>query len=839
VGRVVLRVDLGADVGQNLGTLFEARDAHGKVVAGAGFLGDYNTQDRGDRRLLHAYVKVPEAEQFALEPLPRPAEDAGTYLFGFGNRLFAKGRGGVDAKLRVWNPERGEWEVDEATIPFSVAVADGTLAATQQQVTFEGQPLVDAVAVGGRLAEPYYAGGVLVLRNYDPAASPPRNELVACDWRPGGPAPDWDSAKRQPLSTPTQFIYAYGQLGGQILAVSNAGGVFALADGEWRVLRESVPTVSYQVYSMLNFRESLLLGHYPSGEVLEFDGHDLRQLFGWPPVMPGVRREAREAQTLAIYGGDVYAGVWPWGEIWRHNPNEHGWQFLGRMFTHPAPTDTTTHPYENETRAIDPVLNRWGQRVTSLVPWGDSLYISTSAKSSAPYEAKFDFLAGDKWREYGAVYRHRRPGCLAVPFRWTKGPTTFDFRWDADRLRIEQDGQPLGETAWPAPAEPLAAPARLETGMGVFGRFAGKLSVEAETSVPRKSPFLAAYVDLQQTFDRNAPIADRQRSMETMLDSARESGLTTLMPFANTSSGSVYYPSQIVSRQVCPDWDPLGYFMSAARRRGLQVWPAICVLASGHFEPRGIVTDHPGWALRQADGRPWGFISPAHPEAQAWLVAWIDELVSRYEPDGLLLDYLRYFNRPWQLDAAAAEALERDLAALGDVDEATRQRFRQARAEEHLTELMDKIRQGTRTRKADLKIGVYTWGPHVAQNHLVAQPWPAWVATGQIDLVNVSGYYYRTQNGDGYRKLLVDRLRQAIDLSRAGSPTVPVTFALGMHTSHGSLQLAGEIDEYLQDAAKAGIDGVALFTWSATEPFLDELNKAQSVTRFAQAVSEE
>ena len=34
---VRLTIDLGKDIGQNFGTLFEARDANGKAVAGAAF----------------------------------------------------------------------------------------------------------------------------------------------------------------------------------------------------------------------------------------------------------------------------------------------------------------------------------------------------------------------------------------------------------------------------------------------------------------------------------------------------------------------------------------------------------------------------------------------------------------------------------------------------------------------------------------------------------------------------------------------------------------------------------------------------------------------------------
>ena len=140
----------------------------------------------------------------------------------------------------------------------------------------------------------------------------------------------------------------------------------------------------------------------------------------------------------------MYAGVWPWGEVWRRDEMSERWGFLGRVFTHPEPTTQTAHPYERETRQLDPVLNRWGQRVTGLVPLGDTLYIATSSKAGLAYEPKFTFLAGGKWKEYGSLYRYHKPGHLSVPIRWKDAPTTFEFISQDGQLSILQDGQPLG-----------------------------------------------------------------------------------------------------------------------------------------------------------------------------------------------------------------------------------------------------------------------------------------------------------------------------------------------------------------------------------------------------------
>jgi hypothetical protein len=473
--RVRMTIDLKDDLGQGLGTLWEAVDSQGRPMAGAGFLNAYNTQDRSDRQMLHVYVRTSGEANFAPERLPRSTTDAGTYLFGFDGKLFAKGRSPyMDNKVRVWESGGQRWNVDPQTVAFSMHVAGKVLVLNGRAITYGDQPVLELKPTEGRLGEWYYAAGRLVVRRFDSAAEPPVNELIAIDWKPGEPSTAIDRGVAIPLSHPTEFIYAFGSLGGEIVTASNRGSVHSFVGRTWKSVR-APDGMSFQVYSTLNTENGLLLGQYPTGEMFEYASGQLKRLEGWPPVMPGVRSAARELQTLAIYGGDIYAGVWPWGELWRRDLSTNEWQFVGRMFTHPEPTDKTTHPYENETKALNPVANIWGQRVTSLVPLGDSLYISTSAKTSKPFEPKYEFLAGSKHLEYGTVYRYRKPGCLAVPITWNERPLELEFHIASNSIDVRQDGRLLKTTKWSK-----QHPARLEgatprKGVGVYGLFSGHI----------------------------------------------------------------------------------------------------------------------------------------------------------------------------------------------------------------------------------------------------------------------------------------------------------------------------------------------------------------------------
>ena len=476
-------VEFGPDRGQNFGTLFEVTDADGRVVAGAGFAATYNTRPRGDRERLQVFVRPPDAARgWEVERLPAiPSPATGFYPFGVGGRLYAhnrseKDRLPTDPAVYRWDAAGRKWVGEPTVAPYAERVAGKVLAVTGEAVTYDGRVLLRPEP-GARFGEHYYAGGNLFLKEAGRDATPPVNRVVVCPWRPEADAAIARRAEwTLELPLPNEFVYAFGQWRDEVVAVSNNGRVLRFDGRAWATLRTPlVPAVSYQVYAALTFRDRLLLGHYPTGEIYEYAGKDLKLLTGWPPVLPGVSGSAREVQTLALYGGDLYAGVWPWGEVWRCDPDRGRWAFADRMFAHPLPSDTTVHPYEAETRRIDPVGNLWGQRVTGLQPHGAGLVITTSSKGGGPWEPRFAFLTERQRAEYGAVYLATVPGNLAVAAEWNPGPTRFEVTLAGNTLSVTQDGRTLGSVAVPEHLVDAFRPAKVIRGQGVFGPLAGKL----------------------------------------------------------------------------------------------------------------------------------------------------------------------------------------------------------------------------------------------------------------------------------------------------------------------------------------------------------------------------
>lgn len=469
-------IDLSSDVGQPLGTLWEAIDQDGTPVAGAGFVSAYNTYHRSDRRQVHVYVRTPSSDDSPLERLPRPGEMSGTYLLNYDGTLYADARGHGDGRLRRWQPDTETWVADPAALHRRVQIAGAELVATEGGIRYGEQIILELTPEEGVITEWYYAHGLLVIRRQndrsESTASPAPdrvNELVGFAWAPGDDK-TLALAEGHPLSLDPmrEFIYAFGAGHDAVLAASNRGGVHLYDGQQWLTLR-SPDGKSFQVYASLRVSDRLLVGQYPTGELFELDRQALTHLGGWPPVLDGVSSSAREAQTLALYGGDLYVGVWPWGEIWRRDLALDRWQFFRRVFSHPPLTDATTHPYEAETKAVGEVLNLWGQRVTSMVPVGDSLYISTSSKGGQPYDDRLAFLDGDQGKEYGAVYRYRRPGCLAAPLEFQDGPIEVRFRVTPTSIEVWQNDEKVARTEWAAEHAATLEKLRLRIGEGIFG----------------------------------------------------------------------------------------------------------------------------------------------------------------------------------------------------------------------------------------------------------------------------------------------------------------------------------------------------------------------------------
>ena len=389
-----------------------------------------------------------------------------TSLFDNGGSLWAKTRSPrKDSALRRWVEATGHWVEVKDEPAFQIAVGDGILSHENGRAFWNGELIETNTAVDANIRELYFAKGCLLFRSVDPDKS---NDLTALPWTGG--VKSAAAEKRISLRSDNEFVYSWGQHQGDVLAATNTGGVYCFDGDSWIVILEPEKGTSFQIYSMISFYDSLLLGHYPSGELWEYSDRRLHRRTGWPPVMNGVSNRAREAQTTGIYGGQLLTGVWPWGEVWRYDKSGDQWHLLQRLFSHPPLSDEIVHPWEKEMEIAAPeaARNLWGHRIMAMVPIDNSIYISTAAKQAIADPKKFKFIQKPEIvQEYGAVYRVTLPGQQTVETNWKDDLTTFEFVFNDGDLIVNQDEKELGRVEAKLPE--FSKDYQTLSGQGIFG----------------------------------------------------------------------------------------------------------------------------------------------------------------------------------------------------------------------------------------------------------------------------------------------------------------------------------------------------------------------------------
>jgi uncharacterized lipoprotein YddW (UPF0748 family) len=302
---------------------------------------------------------------------------------------------------------------------------------------------------------------------------------------------------------------------------------------------------------------------------------------------------------------------------------------------------------------------------------------------------------------------------------------------------------------------------------------------------------------------------------------------------------AIFWDSRLAPNELVKDRTYMEKVLNCAHEEGLKVYPVFCVaIEGGESGPNSLLQRNSTWAFFY-EGARRGYIDPGNPEARRYEASLAAELVSKYNIDGLSLDYARCPNRIGYTDSGRLEFLKQhnvDLAKVvgaGDAaldteggkkaapsNSAVRSQpiwpeWRKWRVEQ-VNNLVRELGASVKKAKPGLPISSYVWGYHTyTGNYEVCQDWVTWINEGILDWINPSGYRYDDAS-----------FRQAAQLNREHVPTnFPYYITIGVRTSHGSLKGAAEIRNQMRMAAEAGADGLVFFTWEALSPFADELKE--------------
>lgn len=176
-----------------------------------------------------------------------------------------------------------------------------------------------------------------------------------------------------------------------------------------------------------------------------------------------------------------------------------------------------------------------------------------------------------------------------------------------------------------------------------------------------------------------------EEMMNNILNRAERLGLNAIV-LQVVGRGDAIYPSErlpyshvmIPPSGQYPDSDALQMWIEATHARGMELhaWFNVYKIAYGNdrdsdrADLRHVRYTHPEWMaynIVNGDSVMTNWLNPGHPEARAWQVANVMELVENYDIDAIHFDYIRYDNTGFNTDAATMQRYNEDnIGNLGD-----------------------------------------------------------------------------------------------------------------------------------------------------------------------------
>ncbi len=144
----------------------------------------------------------------------------------------------------------------------------------------------------------------------------------------------------------------------------------------------------------------------------------------------------------------------------------------------------------------------------------------------------------------------------------------------------------------------------------------------------------------------------QQQELLDILDKLKDANFNTVL-FQTRLRGDVVYDSGIEAYSSVltgtsdknPYYDPLAFAVEECHKRGMECHAWMVAIPLGdrrqvqRLGKKSVTKTHPALAVQHRGAY---YLNPGHPDTKVYLMSLIKEVVSRYDVDGIHLDYLRY-----------------------------------------------------------------------------------------------------------------------------------------------------------------------------------------------------
>ena len=277
--------------------------------------------------------------------------------------------------------------------------------------------------------------------------------------------------------------------------------------------------------------------------------------------------------------------------------------------------------------------------------------------------------------------------------------------------------------------------------------------------------------------------------------------------------GVAYYRSEIlpVAPSVEEYGDQIAAAVAACKKRGLEthIWK-VCFNASN--APAEFLAEMRAQGRLQVslDGEESPWLCPSHPANLELERAALEEVATKYDVDGIHLDYIRYPDNDHCFcdgcKARFSEEYERktgrkldDFPTCVREDKAIRAAFDEWRRS-HITSLVRSIRKTLDEKRPNVALSAAVFSGVDSAKRSVAQDWIGWIDEGLLDFVCPMDY---TADAAGFAATV----RGQLDAVAGRTPVYPGIGMTATGISMGAEQVAAQVVE----ARKAGADGFTIF----------------------------
>jgi hypothetical protein len=493
-GRLLLEVklDIGStDPYDRSGTVFEVSGASGPV-AGFGFPEIFNTYRHSNDSILHGFVRDGN-KAFELREIGKAKDWLTSYFLAAPTRLVSANpsQGWALSGLtgQGWRSIEPKTFADIQLDAFGIDPTElkedcGYVMGLRLSLGFFGNCLVGqgryfslrglAKEFGSADARmrPVFAGAghaVLIREEADGR----RAGFAICALLQG---PKLEGCSYRKYRLTNEFPYAIGVIGPDIVVTLNTGAIIRYSPATKEFTERESDGFSLQLYSFARYGKKSLWGQYPDGMIGELSGTEFQADAVQLPIDDYRMTAEPELQSLGIYKGTLFAGVWPFGQVFAKSGEGETWRLVDRLFPGPPIGADTGEPFSKQTQG-----NYFGQRITDMIAFGDSLYIATGSKTgvlpSIP-EGRDGAAVRAIAPEYGKVWRLHSTGALSAPLVELAQGKKMALTLRLFEKRIEIHGEKLLADAEVSGA--IECIDKVTTGSGTFGDLRG---VTAKASV--------------------------------------------------------------------------------------------------------------------------------------------------------------------------------------------------------------------------------------------------------------------------------------------------------------------------------------------------------------------